>query len=233
MLWQHQEASVTDRGHVALRPVQIRPRYAQERPVKAENDRQHPCRRREPGCAPAPSPSVRRGRAPPGDTRHQLPVTDIKALCGPCLPKTPGACRWQAAAGSEGLIRVFFGGGTQKQKRRGHMTKTAWQKMLQLPEERGAQERLSCEENWLYQSWCDFSSCPGAAWLVAAGRAVPPRQRGTRRFSLQRDRCACGALDTGVNWALPVIFPFPELLQSQGDELASGKSWLVVRFLTL
>lgn len=88
------------------------------------------------------------------------------------------------------------------------MTKTAWQKMLKLPEERGAQERLGCEENWLYQSWCDFLSCPGTAWLATTRRAIPPRQRGTRRFSLQRDRCACHALDVGVNWALSFTSPF-------------------------
>ena len=87
------------------------------------------------------------------------------------------------------------------------MTKTAWQKMLKLPEERGAQERLSCEENWLYQSWCDFLRCPGTAWLATARRAVPPRRRGTR-FSLQRGRCACSALHMGVNWALSCISPF-------------------------
>lgn len=169
----------------------------------------------------------RRHSSPAAGDRHQSPLRSLPPENTGGLP-VAGSSRLRGADS-----HFFLGGGTQKQKRRGHMTKTAWQKMLQLPEERGAQERLSCEENWLYQSWCDFSSCPGTAWLVAAGRAVPPRQRGTRRFSLQRDRCACSALDTGVNWALPVIFPFPELLQSQGDELAGGKSWLVVRFLTL
>jgi len=88
------------------------------------------------------------------------------------------------------------------------MTKTAWQKMLKLPEERGARERLSSEENWLHQSWCDFLSCPGSAWLAAAQRAVPPCRRGTGGFP-------CGGADVpAVPWTLvwtglSPSFPFP------------------------
>lgn len=94
------------------------------------------------------------------------------------------------------------------------MTKTAWQKMLKLPEERGGQERLSCEENWLFQSWCDFLSCPGTAWLTAARRAVAPRRRASGRFPYGGSRCAHSALRTGVNWAFSFISPFLSFYQA-------------------
>lgn len=114
------------------------------------------------------------------------------------------------------------------------MTKAAWQKMLKLQEERGAQERLSCEKNWLYQSWCDFLSCPGTAWLATARRAIPPcpRRCGSGRFFLQRGQCACSALDMGVNWAHSSISPFLSFYKTGEMSLASSNSWLAVRFLT-
>lgn len=53
------------------------------------------------------------------------------------------------------------------------MTKTAWQKVLKLPAERGAQEGLSREENGLYRSRCGSPSCPGAARLCRSQESVP------------------------------------------------------------
>lgn len=76
---------------------------------------QEPAQHRpRPGYTPALAPSVRHGHAPPRDIRHQLlgdrhqsPEPSLCRQCGPCLPDTLGACQWQAAAGSKGLIRIF------------------------------------------------------------------------------------------------------------------------------
>lgn len=151
-------------------------------------------------------------------------VTDTKALSPPfAVPAShthrgPAGDRQQQTA--RGRLAFFWG--TQDEKQRRHMSKSAWQKMLKLPEERGVQERLSCEENWSYQSWCDFLSCPGTAWLATARRTLPPR----RWVLLAEGRMCLQCPGHGCELGSPCHFSFPELLQSQGDELASSKSWL-------